>query len=138
MYCKKCNQDKLESEFYNRGGSRKGRQNMCRECSARIAREYRQAQRDKVAQYKMAKGCELCSFKAVIPAQLDLDHVDPSTKTYKGSHKSYDAGWSWERIEAELAKCQVVCKNCHALRTHEEGHWKNPTTDIQMRQSSAQ
>lgn len=86
----------------------------------------------------MAKGCELCGFQATHHCQLDLDHINPATKTYKGNHKAYDAGWSWKRIEEELAKCTVLCKNCHALRTYEEGHWKNEYTDISMRQSSAQ
>lgn len=25
---------------------------------------------------------------------------------------------SWKRIEAELAKCELVCADCHATRTH--------------------
>lgn len=28
------------------------------------------------------------------------------------------AGWSWKRILAEIAKCDAVCANCHAGRTH--------------------
>ena len=105
----------------------------CKECSAKYAREYRQSRRDYVAEYKMKKGCEMCGFKAEHSCQLDLHHKDPSTKTYKGSHKSYDAGWSLERIDAELEKCLVVCKNCHALEGHREGHWRNKHTDISMR-----
>lgn len=107
-------------------------------CSRERARSFRQESRNKVAEYKLAKGCEVCGFKAVHTCQLDLDHREPENKTYKGSHKAYDAGWSWKRIEAELAKCTVTCKNCHALRTQLEGHWKNEYTDISMRQSSAQ
>jgi hypothetical protein len=39
---------------------------------------------------------------------LELDHIDPATKV---SHSI----WSWtaERREAELAKCQVLCRKCH-------------------------
>lgn len=136
--CRTCLEQKPEQDFFYRGGNRKGRQADCNACSRKRAREYRQEQRDKVASYKLSKGCEECDFKAQHSCQLDLDHVDPSTKTYKGSHKAYDAGWSWKRIENELAKCRVLCKNCHSLRTHNEGHWKNKHTDISMRQSSAQ
>ena len=138
IICRLCGMNKPDEDFFYRGGGRKGQQADCKDCSRKRAREYRQANRDKVAAYKMSKGCESCGFVAEHPCQLDLDHVDPNTKTYKGSHKSYDAGWSWARIENELSLCLVMCKNCHALRTHNEGHWKNTFTDISMRQSSAQ
>ena len=134
--CTSCKEEKPESAYYKRG-KRNGLQPDCKVCAAKRAREYRQRMRDYVGEYKMNKGCEVCDFEAEHPCQLDLDHLDPSTKTYKGSHKSYDAGWSKARIDAEIAKCQVVCKNCHSLRTYKEGHWKNKYTDISMRQSSA-
>lgn len=136
--CRLCNEEKPEETFRARGGKRKGLQADCTECTNRRAREYRQITRDRVGRYKLAKGCECCGFKAEHPCQLDLDHFDPKTKTYQGAHKAYDAGWSWERIERELSLCQVLCKNCHALRTHNELHWKNSYTTVRMRQSSAQ
>jgi hypothetical protein len=45
---------------------------------------------------------------------LELDHVDPALKV---SHRV----WSWarERREAELAKCQVLCHDCHVAKTAE-------------------
>ena len=136
--CKTCRDEKSISEFHISSRKNNIMHPDCKECSAKYAREYRQSRRDYVAEYKMNKGCELCGFKAIASCQLDLHHVDPSTETYKGSHKSYDAGWSLERIDKELAKCLVVCKNCHALENYNEGHWKNKYTDISMRQSSAQ
>lgn len=44
--------------------------------------------------------------------ELEVDHVDPATKT---TH----AVWSWSaaRREAELAKCVVRCHDCHAAKT---------------------
>lgn len=131
--CRMCNQDKPDAEFFYRGGGRSGKQADCQDCSRKRAREYRQQMRDRVSEYKLVKGCEVCGFKAKHSCQLDLDHIDPATKTYKGAHKAYDAGWSWGRIEAELAKCVVTCKNCHALRTYEEQHWKNAHTTVRMR-----
>lgn len=134
--CRICEQSLPEEMFYKKTGN--SLQVDCKVCAAKRAREYRQTQRDWVGKYKLEKGCEDCGFKAKHPCQLDLDHIEPSTKTYKGSHKSYDAGWSKKRIENELAKCRVLCKNCHALRTQLEGHWKNTYTDISMRQSRPQ
>ena len=136
--CKRCGEDKPLSEYHVSNRKSGVLQPTCKECSAIYAREYRQVNRDYVAAYKLSVGCQLCGFVAQESCQLDLHHINPEEKTYKGSHKSYDAGWSKERIDAEIAKCLVVCKNCHALETHNSGHWMNPTTCISMRQSSAQ
>lgn len=136
--CRTCNEDLPEEYFFYRGGGRNGLQADCIYCSRKRAREYRQSMRDKVSEYKMSIGCECCGFKPEHSCQLDLDHLKPKTKTYKGAHKAYDAGWSWNRIERELKLCQVLCKNCHALRTQKEGHWKSSVTQVRMRQSSAQ
>lgn len=136
--CRSCEQELEEELFSYRGGNRKGLQADCKSCSRLIARNYRQKMRSLVGRWKKLKGCQVCGFKPEHSCQLDLDHIDPNTKTYKGSHKSYDAGWSKKRVKQELAKCVVTCKNCHALRTFNEKHWKNKHTSIRMRQSSAQ
>ena len=136
--CRTCLEELPEDAFFYRGGGRKGQQADCMECSRKHARDFRQHTRNVVGRWKLWKGCQVCGFKAEHPCQLDLDHTDPSTKTYKGSHKAYDAGWSMDRVKSELSKCVVTCKNCHSLRTHLEGHWRNIHTDIHMRQSSAQ
>ena len=131
--CRSCNETKEDSDFTRRGGGRLGLQADCNTCSIKRARDYRQDTRNRVGLYKLEKGCEDCGFKAAHSCQLDLDHVDPETKTYKGAHKAFDAGWSWSRIEAELTKCRVLCKNCHALRTYNERHWENFYTTVRMR-----
>jgi hypothetical protein len=28
-----------------------------------------------------------------------------------------DRNCSWEKVEAEIKKCELVCANCHAIRT---------------------
>ena len=34
-------------------------------------------------------------------------------------------GYSWSRIEKEIAKCEVRCHNCHFLKTSKDfNHWK--------------
>jgi hypothetical protein len=44
--------------------------------------------------------------------RLEVDHVDPTAKT---SHRIWS--WSAERREAELRKCQVLCRACHKEKT---------------------
>lgn len=46
------------------------------------------------------------------PDRLEVDHVNPSSKV---SHRIWT--WSDARREIELAKCQVLCYECHAMKT---------------------
>lgn len=52
---------------------------------------------------------------------MDFDHRDPATKSFVISH----SGTRRRRaMLAEIAKCDVVCANCHRIRTarqHSEG-----------------
>lgn len=45
---------------------------------------------------------------------MDFDHRDPSKKMF-GPSRIADFGWL--KIKAELAKCDLVCVNCHRERT---------------------
>ncbi len=49
------------------------------------------------------------------PCSMDFDHVDPSSKISRVT--SLVGRASIERILAEAAKCDIVCANCHRLRT---------------------
>ena len=46
---------------------------------------------------------------------MDFDHRDPTTKVRSVTQMISNA--SIERILAEVAKCDIVCANCHRLRT---------------------
>lgn len=49
---------------------------------------------------------------------LEIDHIDPDTKVF-------NLGKLWspskEIFELELAKCQLLCKDCHINKTFSEG-----------------
>lgn len=48
---------------------------------------------------------------------MDLDHVR-GVKEFKVSEAVHHAyGIRMERLMAEIAKCEVVCANCHRVRT---------------------
>lgn len=59
--------------------------------------------------------CQDCGFKTDFLAVYDFDHREPSEKEFEVSRLCRTA--SWERIEKELAKCDLVCANCHRIRT---------------------
>jgi len=72
---------------------------------------------------KLDMGCAYCGFNADSVA-LQFDHIDPAVKyrTRKGrlvhlSDMVHDR-YSLSTILAEIAKCRVLCANCHAIHTH--------------------
>ena len=45
---------------------------------------------------------------------LEFDHVDPGSKSFTvGAH----LGCAWSRLTEELAKCQLLCRDCHLDKT---------------------
>lgn len=56
--------------------------------------------------------------------RLEVDHVDPATKAMNPTKV-----WSLSRAkrEAELAKCQVLCFDCHKAKSYPETPIKHGT-----------
>lgn len=142
--CSVCHLTKFKTEFYKRKDRPSGVMSHCKECEKdrRDSRKeyHKQAsvksyqknkkkvnQRSKVVgDVKMQKIDELkkapCTdCKNTFPTEcMEFDHRDPSTKSFTMSR----ARWKrWEEIEAEIAKCDLVCANCHRIRTKANGHY---------------
>ncbi len=47
---------------------------------------------------------------------LEFDHRDPSTKSFNISD-SIRRRLGFKAVEEEMKKCDVVCSNCHRIRT---------------------
>ena len=62
------------------------------------------------------KPCMDCGQKFPIIC-MDLDHRDPKTKRYPGLNMKAAFRRRPEQLDEELAKCDVVCANCHRIRT---------------------
>lgn len=73
--------------------------------------------RTRLAVIKLEAGCCDCGYNESSVA-LDFDHRDGEEKLFTLTGDKL-AGISWERIEAEIAKCDIRCANCHRIRTHE-------------------
>lgn len=54
--------------------------------------------------------CENCPESHV--ATLDFHHINPKEKDLDVTMTIKD-GWAKERILKEIAKCKVLCSNCH-------------------------
>ena len=90
----------VEPEYRQRIADRKRRE-------AREKRELMQAHRS---------ACVDCG--ETHPACLDFHHRDPKQKSFSIGKEGVK--FSKERILAEIAKCDVLCANCHRKR-----HWRN-------------
>lgn len=68
-----------------------------------------------VSIYKVIIGCQDCGEHFIDhPFCLDLDHLPGTEKLFNIS----DMGTcSWGTVIAEVEKCNVVCSNCHRIRT---------------------
>jgi len=82
---------------------------ICGSCHNAYTTKTGQEKRLKAIEYSGGR-CQLCGFDEH-PCALDFHHRDRSAKDPK--YKSM-RGWSWERTLAELKKCILLCKNCHA------------------------
>lgn len=116
MRCRTCSRI-LPTEAFT--PSRRERSRIqCRECcrSASLANYFRKM--EVINAIKMERGCADCGYREH-PVALEFDHLDGFTKVDNVSRMAGSA--SLERIMAEIAKCEVVCGNCHAIRTAERG-----------------
>lgn len=69
----------------------------------------------------LEKGCVDCGYSNIIA--LDFDHRVPEDKKTEVG-KIINRG-SLNQVITEIAKCDVVCKNCHAIRTANMfGSWR--------------
>jgi len=71
--------------------------------------------RSKVDALKTMNPCKDCGNK--FPAEcMDYDHTDPTMKS-SGISILVDRNTVWRTILDEIAKCDLVCANCHRIRT---------------------
>lgn len=98
-----------------------------REAHRAYSRAYNERHRERIAaqkrdQYekkatllrrlKTIVGCQKCGYREH-HAALHFHHRDPSTKS--GDPMTMFTNRSMERVKAEIAKCDVLCANCHSI-----------------------
>ena len=94
-----------------------------REYSNRSSAKRRKKYADFIAEYKLESGCELCGYNKHACA-LQFDHRDPSEKLFNVAR---GRDYPWKVFLAEIAKCRILCANCHAVETYRKKHYhRNP------------
>ena len=117
--CGNCKEEKYLDAFSKNHTRKDGRQFWCKECSNKLLAPsmlVRQAKiRDFIYQFKN-KPCTDCGV-SYHPVVMDFDHREGEVKLF-GLAQAPSRGKSEEDILAEISKCDLVCSNCHRMRTH--------------------
>lgn len=132
--CARCGEYKDDSEFNWRWTDRGVRQSVCRECLKldrrafydenaesikSKAHETKVAARDRaqkfIYEYLSGQTCRDCGEYDF--AVLTFDHVRGEKRM--AVSEMVNQGYSVEEIMAEIAKCEIVCFNCHMRRENE-------------------
>lgn len=121
--CPKCKTEKEDVEFNKRLGQL---QPYCAECSRTSSQEHYRANTDVyktrnrlrkierqtfIRKLRTQLKCERCGENH--PATLDFHHKDKNTKEGSIANLAGNRGFSVKRILEEIAKCEVLCSNCH-------------------------
>lgn len=134
--CGRCGKQKELKDFRKESTAASGRGATCSRCIANAeqkryhqngGREKRQVRRkelaaDRRAQIETLKDvpCADCGHRFP-PVCMDFDHI--AGEKINSISEMFHRACSWESIEAEIAKCEVVCSNCHRIRTSARGQW---------------
>lgn len=129
--CSVCRESKSLDEFALSARNKDGRQYHCKECGkAAGKRNYlenreryfaKAKQRDKEMREKIrvlkSVPCADCQ-NTFDPICMDFDHL-PEFDKVKDISDLMRGRVAWSTIEAEIKKCEVVCSNCHRIRTRD-------------------
>ena len=86
-------------------------------------RNYVKEKRKIINKKKFKRGeCKCCERKITDgnTRGFDFDHRDPKSKIISISNLAEKKSWDFfnEHIDTETQKCDLLCKNCHHLKTH--------------------
>lgn len=71
-----------------------------------------------IIDYKKRSKCLDCGLSgARCPEVLDFDHVNNDKKFNVSEFRHYTSGFN--KVKKEISKCEIVCANCHRIRTME-------------------
>ena len=136
--CNACRTQKPYSEFNYRNKAKQWYQSVCRECQkVRDKLSYARPERklaihisntrreleikDWIWNILINTSCKDCGYNN--PLALQFDHIITG-KRFNFADAAR-LGQSDEKLQAELNKCEIVCANCHSIRTASRArNWK--------------
>jgi hypothetical protein len=90
------------------------------ERNTRLLQQRRRGLVHRVWEYLRLNACVDCGLTD--PRVLEFDHRDPTIKRDSVTWLAH-RGYRWAVVEAEIAKCDVRCANCHRRRTARQFDW---------------
>jgi hypothetical protein len=141
--CGTCRKSKPLADFNRKASRPDGLQEVCRDCNRETSRRYYAANRDRhvrtIVERTARRRRELKGFLADYLAKhpcvdcgnpdlrvLDFDHRPGSGKR-KDVMQMVKEGFSLATVMVEIDKCDVRCRNCHAIATLERSgnNWRS-------------
>jgi hypothetical protein len=129
-WCRRCQSYKPLDQFSPR--TRGGLQGYCKPCPRAYKQENYRKNRDKFLARALANKAQRREiFRAAKsgscadcgnyypPYVMDFDHREGETKLFNVSAWNVQRWVSIAMLRAEIAKCDLVCANCHRERTHQ-------------------
>lgn len=121
--CRRCKTTRPLADFYieaeKRQAIRRGRTTVCerpcRYCQQEKTLALRAPRQAIVDEVKRESGCVDCGLHPEVLQVLEFDHRQDETKLFDVSDRMTSG--SLEDLKREIAKCDVVCANCHRVRT---------------------
>jgi hypothetical protein len=132
--CGRCHLEKPVEEFAWRRRARGQRDNYCRSCRAAYKQEHYRANRQRYIDAAGKRRRRVAAKRVVYLVDylrehpcVDCGEADPVVLEFDHlGDKEFGIGarWrdrSWQAVLDEIAKCEVVCANCHRRRTARRG-----------------
>lgn len=124
--CAYCKTDKPISDYAKSQQNDKGR---CRSCQSKLSKDHHKRNKEKYREASLryrAKYQKIITEKKEVPCHdcgqnypsyvMDFDHRNGEEKEFNVSH-ARAGGKTIEQLLEEINKCDVVCANCHRIRT---------------------
>lgn len=135
--CSRCNKTKNQEEFRKHKRNIDGLHIWCKTCCREYDRDWykktggptpkrlsqiRRWRQNRTEEFNNRYKSHPCADCRQIyhPAAMQFDHLGDK-KFNLGDMKTQ---LSWEELDKEIEKCELVCANCHAVRTWKRKHNK--------------
>ncbi|HVD37866.1 MAG TPA: hypothetical protein VNC15_03425 [Solirubrobacterales bacterium] len=135
--CSRCKTEKPDADFAWRRRKRGQKDTYCRPCRAAYKQEHYQANKQRYIAAAARRKKALLRERFIFlmdyfrdhpcvdcgetdPVVLEFDHL----RDKKVSISEGVQGRRWQDVLDEIAKCEVVCANCHRRRTAKRGGFR--------------
>jgi hypothetical protein len=137
--CRVCLLEKPLNSFNVNDKMKDGYDSRCRECANLYQLNYNKTHKKNVyknlVKHRKKRSLELKNFVNELknkpcmdcgiqynPWQMDFDHKPGMIKKFNISFKVGNGNTTIKALREEIAKCDIVCANCHRDRTYKRTH----------------